>query len=287
MIKLNLLLMALIGIDFGATHIKAGLVKNNELLDVIFVDTEKDSSQENILNKIYDLIDQLFGNDIESIGIGVPGIINVEEGIVLELGNIPSWKNVPLKKLLEEKFKVPVYLTNDANCFVLGEKYFGIAKNYKNIIGLTLGTGLGGGIILNNKLYSGQNCSAGEFCEFPYNNTYIGDWTSSNFFIKHKTTGYDAYINAKKGNKKYLKLFDEFAFHLGYLISVIISSFAPELIVIGGSISKSHEFFEESMFDFIKKSLPEVLVNNTKIEFSTIDNVAILGAASLHYNYSE
>ena len=86
-----------------------------------------------------------------------------KEGIVIDVLNIPSWKEVPLKKILEDRFQKPVWLNNDSNCFALGEYHFGKGQGYSNMLGVTIGTGLGTGIILNGKLCSGANGGAGEF----------------------------------------------------------------------------------------------------------------------------
>src|SRR5690606_24955530 len=118
----------------------------------------------------------------------VPSVVDVDKGIVYDVQNIPSWKEVPLKAIMEERYGVPVQVNNDANCFALGEKYFGQGRDSKAFIGLTLGTGLGAGIILNDKLYAGPNCGAGEFGMVPYLDYHYEYYASGQFFtLLHHT----------------------------------------------------------------------------------------------------
>ena len=113
-------------------------------------------------------IEEVFDSAVSGIGVGVPSIVDVEKGIVYDVQNIPSWKEVHLKQLLEERFQVPVFINNDANCFAIGEKHFGKGKDHENMIGLIVGTGMAGGIIIKNQLYNGYNCGSGEFGMIPY-----------------------------------------------------------------------------------------------------------------------
>src|SRR6202000_2139089 len=137
----------------------------NSLSAIITQRIHSDGTVEEVLDDITGVIDKLLekDKDISAIGIGVPSVVDVEEGIVYDVQYIPSWKEVPLKKFLEARYKKPVFVNNDANCFAVGEYHFGKGKGVSCMVGLTIGTGLGGGIIINNKLFAGYNCGAGEF----------------------------------------------------------------------------------------------------------------------------
>jgi glucokinase len=140
-----------IGIDLGGTHIRGGLVKGNVLQGILSRPVHARGSVEEVLEELFSLTDELIksttiaangggeGNDpVGSIGIGVPGLVNVEEGIIYDLVNIPSWKELPLRKWMEDRYQIPVAIDNDANCFALGEFYFGKGKGCEAMIGITI-----------------------------------------------------------------------------------------------------------------------------------------------------
>jgi glucokinase len=133
-----------IGIDLGATNIRGAVVSGNSLSDIVAVRIHSDGEVEDVLGDIYHVVDRLIREGVEAIGIGVPSVVDVEEGIVYDVQYIPSWVEVPLKKILESRYGKPVFVNNDANCFALGEYYFGKGRGAGSMIGLTLGTGLGG-----------------------------------------------------------------------------------------------------------------------------------------------
>ena len=141
-------------------------------------------SAEEVLQELFSITDQLIDNSVTSIGIGVPGLVNVEEGIVYDVVYIPSWKEVPLQKWMEDRYQIPVFVDNDANCFALGEYYFGKGKGHNSMIGLTIGTGLGSGIIINKKLYTGKNGGAGEFGMIDYLDHSYEYYASGQYFTK-------------------------------------------------------------------------------------------------------
>src|SRR5690606_13094679 len=157
-----------LGLDIGGTKISAGLNNEGLVYDRKKIDTPFNSSKEDILKVIADLISSYLPFGFKAIGIGIPGLIDPHRGIVYNLANIPSFQRVHLKDYLESKFKVPVFINNDANCFALGEYIYGPAKIHRHMVGFTLGTGIGTGIIANSRLYAGHLCGAGEWGAFPY-----------------------------------------------------------------------------------------------------------------------
>ncbi|MBC8491251.1 MAG: ROK family protein, partial [Candidatus Marinimicrobia bacterium] len=172
----------IIGVDLGGTKIQVGRIRQNKIEQEFYRPISADEEEEIVLTEVIEAIEQVYTKDVDSIGVGVPGIVDVERGIVYDIVNIPSWKEVFLKDRLEARFDCPVYVNNDANCFVLGEKYFGKARSFANIVGITLGTGFGAGIIINNHLYVGKNCGAGEFGMVSYNDRNYEYYCSSQFF---------------------------------------------------------------------------------------------------------
>ena len=277
--------MEIIGIDLGGTKIDTGIVSDNGLEKVVSKKVKSLGTQQEVISQITETIDELLCSEVKGIGIGVPAIVNVKKGIVYETVNIPSWKKVPLKDILEKKYQIPVKLNNDANCFVLAEKYFGKGKSYQNIVGLTIGTGLGAGIIINDKLHSGHNCGAGEFGEIVFKEHNIEHYCSGQFFEnKYKTTGEKLFEQAKQNNLKALKIFREFGENLGEALSMIVHSVDPEIIILGGSVSNSAKYFKKSMKDSLKKLIYEKSYSELEIEVSKTNNIAILGAASLYFD---
>ena len=277
--------MGILGIDLGGTNIRVGLVENNSLLRVESFPVSKSENKSEVLNDIYNLIDLYSREEILGIGVGVPSVVDVEKGIVYDVQNIPSWKEVHLKDLLSKRYNIPIYINNDANCFAIGEKYFGHAKNYNNIVGLIIGTGLGAGIIINGKLYAGKNCGAGEFGMIPFKNFNYEYYCSGQFFQnEYKTTGEELFIKAEKGEREAIDVFSKFGSNLGEVIKTILYSIDPEIIILGGSVSKSYKLYRDEMFKAINTFSYSKSINNLKIEVSAIDNVAILGAAALYYD---
>ena len=174
---------------------------------------------------------------IPAIGIGVPGLVNAGEKMVYDVVYIPSWKEVPLQKWMQDRYQIPVFVDNDANCFALGEFYFGKGKGVNSMIGLTVGTGLGSGIIIDKKLYSGKNGGAGEFGMIDYLDHSCEYYASGQFFENvYKMNGEEVFKNAKEGNAIAIKMYEEMGTHLGNAIKMILYALDVELIVLGGSV---------------------------------------------------
>ena len=110
----------IIGIDMGGTNVRAGLVRDNELTHIISKRINSRVTSDEVLQQLFSLTDELIDNNIESIGIGVPGLVNAEEKMVYDVVYIPAWKKIPLQQLMQDRYQIPVYVENDANCFALG-----------------------------------------------------------------------------------------------------------------------------------------------------------------------
>jgi len=277
--------MSILGIDLGGTNVRVGRVKNDSIEKIATTKITSDGTEEIILNEICQTIDNVIQTDVKGIGVGVPSVIDIKNGIVYDVQNIPSWKEVHLKEYLEKKYNIPTYINNDANCFAVGEKYFGKAKEYENVVGLIIGTGLGAGLILNNKLYSGQNCGAGEFGMITFKEHNYEYYCSGQFFsLGHSIKGTILYEMAKRSESKALQIFSEFGSNLGEAIKLILYTIDPQMIVLGGSLSKSFAFFKESMWKSVNKFEYKRSLDNLKIECTEVKDIAVLGAAALYFD---
>ena len=277
----------LIGIDLGGTKINAGLVKGQEIIDKNYILIPQQAKSEwEIINIIIDLIKDLRSrNDAIGIGIGVPSILNREKGIIYNVQNIPSWKEVHLADILYKEFGIPVFLDNDANCFALGEYQFGLGKNCKNMVGLTIGTGMGAGIITNGHLISDANGGAGEFGMIQYKDGIFEDYCSGKFFKKQYHLSGEALLNlANQGNLEALDAFEQFGKHLGNAIKAIMYAVDPQKIIIGGSVVKSAKYFDKSLKQTIREIDYDIMLENFEIIYSNTPDIAIMGAISLYYD---
>jgi glucokinase len=274
-----------IGIDLGATNIRGAVVSGGSLSDIVSVRIHSDGTVEDVLGDIYHVIDALITPAIAAIGIGVPSVVDVAEGIVYDVQYIPSWVEVPLKKILESRYHKPVFVNNDANCFALGEHYFGKGTDAGSMIGLTLGTGLGGGVIINNKLFPGYNCGAGEIGLLPYKDNVLEYYCSGSFFRNlYNLDGVKVFEDAQKGDARALELYAELGEHVGKAIKAVIYTYDPELIVLGGSVSQAYDLFSKSMWAAIRTLAYVKSAERIRIEVSNLKNSGILGAAALYYD---
>src|SRR5262245_31913987 len=166
----------IIGVDVGGTNVKLGLVNpRGRIIARSRLDTKAFNRNKGRLIKAFcDAIWQLAANkglkkrDLLGVGIGMPGFINPQKGTVLFLPNIPGWHNVPLAGILRKKLGLPVFIDNDVNLITMAEWHLGAGKGCRNLVCITLGTGVGGGLVLDNKMYRGENFLAGEVGHSPY-----------------------------------------------------------------------------------------------------------------------
>ena len=273
----------LLGMDIGGTNARAGLVENGQLSHLESIPIKSNGTVEEVLEQIFDLIERVKTAAVNGIGIAFPSIMDVEKGIVFDVQNIPAWKEVHLKEIIEQRYDLPVRIDNDANCFALGEKYFGQGKNYGHLVGLIVGTGLGAGIVVDGKIYSGANGGAGEFGMIPYRDKYLEYYCSGQFFYNHGNKSGDRLASAATtGDKEALAIFKVFGHHFGQAIKIIQYTVDPEIIILGGSVRKAFPFFKDSMWKTLKNFAFISSLKNIRIAISEDDYIAILGAAALH-----
>jgi len=272
-----------IGVDIGGTSIVAARFSESELLERTEVPTGADRPALEIMESLYKAIENILTDEVIGIGIGMPGFMNVETGEILQINNIPSFNGFTIRPKVEERFKLLTFQNNDANCFALGETYYGAGKKYNNLVGVTLGTGLGGGVILNRKILTGLMGGAGELGCVPFHGGISEDICSAALFKnKYKTTGIDLYKKAKEGDKNALAVFDELAHNIGELLRIVTYVLAPEAFVIGGSVANSWDLLEKTVReDLDTKFLAPMISRKVDLVPAQLDNAGLYGAAAL------
>lgn len=275
----------IIGVDLGGTNVRCGRVEGQEIKKISAQKIHSHGTEDEVVQQIIQSINQVFNSDVEAIGIGVPGILDTKAGIVYDVQNIPSWKEVPLKTLLEDYFKIPVYLNNDANCFAVGEWHYGKGKNYSSMTGLILGTGVAAGLICDDRLYEGRNCGSGEFGMLPYLEHNYEFYCSGNYFTHfYQLSGEQVFDLAQAGDPQALQIFHDYGKHISAVVKAILYTIDPQAIILGGSVSKAFHFFQASLWENLQDFAYKPVLKNIIIEQSVRENIAILGAAALHFS---
>jgi len=279
----------IIGIDLGGTNIETALINSSgKIIKKYETPTEAKNGTKAVINNIISSIKHVQIGKIVGIGIGSPGPLNYKTGVIANPVNLP-FRNVPLKNIIEKKLKLKTFLDNDANCFALAEATFGQGKNYENVVGITLGTGLGGGIVIIKKIYHGRH-NAAEFGHMTINYDGPKSRCGNNGCVETHVAargivkifgGSDPYSIQKlafKGNKKAIKTYEKMGNYLGIGLTNIIYALDPDIIIIGGKISNSWKFFNKSM----KKTVSErYFAKPCNIVKSNLREAGVLGAAAL------
>ena len=283
--------MNILAIDIGGTMIKYGLVSSDgEILSTDKIETEAEKGLENILNKIDNIFKGYKENNPVGIAVSGTGQINGIIGKVIG-GNpiIPNWIGTNLVKILEKKYNLPAVLENDVNCVALGEKWIGAGKDLSNFICLTIGTGIGGGIILNNQLFRGENFVAGEFGHTLIKKGEFEQFASTTALIrlvKEKTgkilNGKEIFDLEKKEIVEYQEVISEWIENLTDGLSSIIYCFNPANIILGGGVIGQGE----ALINRIKNSLFKKIGLQFKEKLNIIqaklgNNAGMIGASYL------
>jgi glucokinase len=294
-----------IGLDVGGTNIKGVLMDNNKKIITKFrIPTKSRTNKKNLLNQIFESIDLLKERTekIRTIGIGFAGPIDFKKQKILIPPNVPAFKNTYLTKEIEKKFGIKTIMDNDANCFVLGETILGAGKGNNLVLGLTLGTGVGGGIVINKKVFHGTDGLAGEFghitiidggrkcncgqkgCLEPYINDTGIKKTAKEIFGKKMNSMRQFDDLAAAGDKRAIELYKTIGKYLGIGLANLVDTFNPDIIIIGGGIMRAGEFILEPAREEMKKNILSPLAKNTKVVVSKLGKHAgAIGAALLHY----
>lgn len=274
---------SVVGVDLGGTTVTAGNVSGDSLQQFCIRRVSSQAEKNVVLNEVMDAIDEVIDETVVGIGFGVPSVVDLDTGVVFDVENIPSWHRVPLKAEIESRFGLPAYVNNDANAFAVGVHVFGNGRRYRDMVGLTLGTGLGAGIITDGRLYCGRNCGAGEIGMIPYKDKNLEAYCSGQYFRNvYGVAGETLYERALAGDGEALKAFENYGRELANAISLVGYAYDPEAIILGGSIAGTFDLFKQAMWEELEKFAYQHIVDRLVIETSDIENVAVLGAVALY-----
>jgi glucokinase len=279
----------IVAVDLGGTNLRVGKIENQSIVQRNARAVPITDSDGVVLQELISAIQTVFDGDVAAIGIGVPSLVDVEQGIVYAVQNIPSWKEVHLKERLEEVFPVPVYVNNDANCLAVGECHYGKGRSYNDMVALAVGTGLGAGIIIHRRLYNGHNCGAGEIGTIPYKGETVETYCSGQFFPKEcEMSGERVFERAISGDADAIRAYEKFGVEMAHALMIALYAYDPQIVVFGGSVSKAFHFFKESMMRRVKEMFAyQHALQRLVVEASELPDVALLGAAALHLDAME
>ena len=295
-------MMYYICIDIGGTSIKYGVLSEK---GEIFIDgtvSTKVTEKENFIlsdvkKLIKNILDEYRNYEIKGICISTAGVVNPEKGEIAYAGpTIPKYTGTKIKEELEKEFSIPCEVENDVNCAGLGEYWKGAGKGSNSMVCLTIGTGIGGSVILDGKLLNGIGYTAGEIGYMDVNGSYIQNIASSKYLVekvqKEKEekegitdaiTGVDIFELAKKGDEICIAGIDEIISNLAVGVRNIIYLLNPEVIVIGGGITAQKEYLEEKIRKEVNDGMISDMFRKTRIELAQQGNQAgLLGAL---YNF--
>jgi len=273
----------IIGVDLGGTKVRVGAVAGGRVARAVSRPISGQAAEQVVLEEIASAIAELHDEQVVGIGCGVPSVVDVATGTVFEVENIPSWKRVPLKAVLERRFSVPTYVNNDANAFAVGEHVFGKGRAYRDLVGLTLGTGLGTGVIIGGLLHSGRNCCAGEIGAMPHKGLTLEDWCAGRFFLREGgVSGGEAHERARSGDAAAIALFERFGRELAEAVMIVCCAYDPEAVILGGSIAAAFDLFEAPMRAGLAAFAYPHVIERLVIEASELADAAVLGAAALY-----
>jgi glucokinase len=278
-----------IGVDMGGTNLRiAAITTEGELLEKITLGVKVALGRDHVIGEMCDAIDRLThqyrgSGKFVGAGIGVPGIIDMETGMMRKSANLPGWSEYPVRDVIERRLGARVFLENDANAAALGEKWLGAARDVDNMAMLTLGTGIGGAIILNRKIFYGMNGMAGEFGHVtvePHgvpcgcgNHGCAERYASATGVVRMareaiesgqapalaKAASADPEFSARsiynlaiQGNEDAQRIFHRFGVALGMLLADLVNVLNLDMFVIGGGVVSAWDAFAPAMFSELR-----------------------------------
>ena len=279
-----------IGVDLGGTNLRIAAVDvNGHLVEKVTLGTKVSLGRDHVLNDMCDAIQHLsekYKNSAKmlGIGIGVPGIIDMETGLLRESPNLPGWADYPVRAEIERRLTTMVILENDANVAAFGEKWLGAAKEHDDMAMLTLGTGVGGGLVLGGKIWHGMNGMAGEFGHTTVepeghpcgcgNRGCLEQYASATAVVRmareaiaeHSSSALaraaheDAEFSAKsifnlaiQGDEDAKRIFRRVGRAIGIVLSAMVNSLNLPIYVIGGGVASAWEAFAPSIFEELRQ----------------------------------
>jgi glucokinase len=298
-----------IGIDLGGTNVRVALVSSDGRL----IKKTKELTSEEVVDSIFRAADDLFSDEIEGIGLGVAGLVDKKRGRVLISPNLHVVERIDFINEIKERFNVPVVLENDANAAALGEKWIGSGREFSSFVLLTLGTGIGGGIVYNKKLIEvsaeighmsinmdGEKCHCGNSgCLESYasgrailtkaisilekgRESLLKEYCSGNFY---KLTAEDVYKAALDGDSLAREQLRDAGRYLGVGIANIINLMSPDAIILaGGLIGAWDIYIHEAIKEASRRAFKELFDKVKIIPSSLMDDAGIIGAAGLVFH---
>jgi glucokinase len=284
-----------IGIDLGGTAIKLGrFAVDGTCLQSLTVATPQPATPDAVLTAILEASAQVDpDNQTIAIGVGTPGPADASGRVALIAINLQGWRNIPLADWLEAKTGKPTIVANDANCAGLGEAWLGAGQPFQNFILLTLGTGVGGAVFLNGKLFVGHGGAAGELGLISFNpdgpmcnsgNQGSLEQYTSILAIRRHTGKEPAELGAlaKAGDADALTFWHDYGINLGVGLTSLIYVLTPEAVLLGGGVSASAEYFLPSLYAEIERRvMPTSRVGLQILPAKLGNSAGMLGAAKL------
>lgn len=299
-----------IGIDFGGTTIKSGLVRDGEIVARgTVLDTQRCGGPEAIVDALVDVVDHLRASapGVAGIGIGLPGIVDSVNGVVHELTNVAGWIETPLREIIRERTGLVTTIENDANAMAYGEWKYGAAVGARHAVCITLGTGVGGALILDGRLYRGASLGAGEIGHMsidyrglrgPYGNLgcleeYVGNSQIALRAMQlYSAEGIEKSASecsplaldqaARAGDRIALGLWEGLGVEIGTALSSVVWILNPDTIVIGGGVAKAGDLLFEPIRRTIRERTIDVFTKNLRVVAAQLGNDAgIIGNSVL------
>lgn len=289
-----------IGIDIGGTKIRGGLLDSKfRVQKIIEQPTEAEKPAKAVINNIYKVISQLNSPQVKGIGMASRGLIDYKEGVVMSVDKMPKdFSGTALAKLVKAKFKKQTFLDNDVNCFTLAEGTIGVGKGLPIVVGVTLGTGIGGGILVDGKVYRGASGGAAEFGKTIINIDWFieskGQWgkfedlasgTGMDNLYKLKTGkqvgSKEVEFSMYRGNKKAEDVIKKMSHYVAAGLANIIQSINPHMIIMGGGVGKVRALVDPAI-KLIPKYVMYKELAGTPIRYAELGpHAGLMGAAML------
>ncbi|SCZ03269.1 ROK family protein [Alkaliphilus peptidifermentans] len=288
-----------IGIDFGGTNIRVGLFKEDKLIHENKFLTEADRGPDYIIENIKKNIQIIKGvHDIEGIGIGMPGPIDPNKGVVLSPVNLPGWDSIPLTDILTKYFEVPCYIENDCNVAALAESLEGAGKGLNIVFYITVSTGVGGGLCINGEIVSGASGSAGEIANIivsdkPVKHSFLNPGSlegmaSGTSIIKlakkeglNVNHAHEVFRLADENNKAAKEIIDSVMDHLARGMAAIAHVIDPNIFILGGGVSNSVANFAPNMKERFEQYIYPTMRGKIQVKASQLSEPGMLGAMYL------
>lgn len=289
-----------IGVDLGGTNIRAAKVsEQGEILAIVKTSSQPDRGAEAVMDTMTSLIQQLPGyEECEGIGLGIPGPIDTVNGKIIVSTNLPKLIGYPIAQVMEERFHKPVFMDNDVKVAGLGEAVLGAGKGYPIVYYVTISTGIGGALVIDQKVISGQNGHAGEIGNIcidrnreKYNILNVGaaeNEVSGTAITRKGREVFGDQIRhagdvldlAQNGDEKALAIVDTMAYDLAMMFSAIGHVVDPHVFVVGGGVMKGKDVFFDKMVSYYR-SMIHTGMQSVIFKPAELDEPGIAGAAML------